>query len=305
MHYIVTGGAGFIGSYLVEELLSQNHKVTVIDNLNTGKLENLPVHPQLQFINKDLNICTAKDFPEAIDGIAHLAAIPSVNESWSQPLNSHHQNISNFVKVIELCKALQIPKLVFASSAAVYGKQSDLPITESSSCEPLSPYGLQKLTCEKYGVLFSQKMNFSFVALRLFNVFGLRQLPDSPYSGVISIFSDAIKHNQPITIYGDGNQTRDFIYVTDVAIAFSKALTISTLPNSSLICNIGTGKSQSLLDLLNVLKTISPQWQQPVKFKTARSGDIRHSQALITKAFDQLNFKSNVSFTKGIKLLVS
>ncbi|NEO11120.1 MULTISPECIES: NAD-dependent epimerase/dehydratase family protein [unclassified Moorena] len=308
MHFIVTGGAGFIGSHLTEQLLSEGHQITVVDNLATGSLQNLPKHPHLKFLEKDISTCKPEDFTtkftSKIDGIAHLAATPSVTASWLQPLESHHNNLSATIAVIELCKTLNIPKLVFASSAAVYGNPTQVPISENQQTSPISPYGLQKLVSEQYASLVAKQIDFSFVGLRFFNVFGPRQVPNSPYSGVISIFVNAMQHNLPITIYGDGTQTRDFIYVKDVARAFAKALTTPLESGSCLICNLGTGKSTSLLQLVDSLKTCFPQWKSETKFAPARPGDIQHSQADISRVSSCLDFTPQWSVESGLQRLI-
>ncbi len=304
MHFIVTGGAGFIGSHVTEQLLSEGHSVTVVDNLNTGNLQNLPKHFRLKFLQKDVFACHPEDFADRIDGIAHLAAIPSVTESWLRPLEAHHHNLSTMIALIQLCQVLDIPKLVFASSAAVYGKQNYLPISEEQYTCPISPYGLQKLVCEQYASLFAKKLGFSFVALRMFNVFGIRQVPNSQYSGVISIFVAAMQQGLPITIYGDGTQTRDFIYVKDVAIAFAKALTIPLAPGSYLTCNLGTGKATSLIQLVDILKAYFPQWKAETRFSFSRPGDIQHSQADISTANLLLGFSPQWSVHSSINLFL-
>jgi UDP-glucose 4-epimerase len=304
MHYIITGAAGFIGSHLTEQLLAEGHSVTAVDNLTTGSLNNLPNHPRLQFLQKDILTCQPEDFNGKVDGIAHLAATPSVMESWWQPLEKHHNNLSATVAVIQLCQALGIPKLVFASSAAVYGGQISLPIAEHHPTAPMSPYGLQKLVSEKYANLFAQQLGFSFVGLRLFNVFGPRQRPNSPYSGVISIFVSAMQQGLPITIYGDGTQTRDFIYVKDVAIAFTKALTTPMTSGESLTCNIGTGNSISLMQLVNSLKPCFPGWNADVRFAPTRTGDIQHSQADISQADSRLGFSARWSIQSSMQPFV-
>jgi UDP-glucose 4-epimerase len=304
MHYIITGAAGFIGSHLTEQLLAEGHSVTAVDNLTTGSLNNLPHHPRLQFLQKDILACQPEDFNGKVDGIAHLAATPSVMESWWQPLEKHHNNLSATVSVIQLCQALGIPKLVFASSAAVYGGQISLPIAEHHPTVPMSPYGLQKLVSEQYANLFAQQLGFSFVGLRLFNVFGPRQQPNSPYSGVISIFVSAMQQGHPITIYGDGTQTRDFIYVKDVAIAFTKALTTPMASGESLTCNIGTGNSISLMQLVNSLKPCFPGWHADVRFAPTRTGDIQHSQADISQAASRLGFSARWSIQSSMQPFV-
>ncbi|BAZ09731.1 UDP-glucose 4-epimerase [Calothrix sp. NIES-4071] len=305
MHFIVTGGAGFIGSHITEQLLSEGHYVTVVDNLSTGSLQNLPKHSHLKILQKDVLLCQPQDFPEPIDGIAHLAATPSVATSWLQPLSVHHNNLSATIAVIELCKTLNIPRLVFASSAAVYGNPTQLPITETQQTSPISPYGLQKLVSEQYASLFAQELGISFIGLRLFNVFGPRQLPNSQYSGVISIFLSAIQQGLPITIYGDGSQTRDFIYVKDIANGFVKALTATLTSGSSLIFNLGTGKSTSLMQLVDYLKIYFPQWQSHLKLAPARLGDIQHSTADISKASSLLSFEPQWSTQSALELFIA
>lgn len=304
MHFIVTGGAGFIGSHLTEQLLAEGHNVTVVDNLTTGRLENLLEHPRLNLVIKNVLECQAEDFTQPIDGIAHLAATPSVTQSWNEPLESHHNNLSAIIAVLLLCQALNIPRLVFASSAAVYGNKSQLPIKEEQQTAPISPYGLQKLVSEQYANLFAQNLGISFIALRLFNVFGPRQDPNSPYSGVISIFSKAIQNGLPITIYGDGSQTRDFIYVKDVAVAFTKALTIPLPKSFCLSCNVGTSQRTSLLELVDILKNCCHQSNSKINFTTARPGDIQDSQADITKLISLLDFQPQWSVASGLRLLV-
>ena len=299
MHFIVTGGAGFIGSHVTEQLLTEGHSVTVVDNLTTGSLQNLPEHARLKLLQKDISVCQPEDFTAQIDGIAHLAATPSVTASWLQPLEAHHNNLSATIAVIQLCQALNIPRLVFASSAAVYGP-TQVPISEVQHPDPISPYGLQKLASEQYASLFAKQLGFSFVALRMFNVFGPRQVPGSQYSGVISIFVSAMQQGLPITIYGDGTQTRDFIYVKDVAIAFALALTKTLASGESLICNLGTGKTISLVQLVDILKAYFPLWKSETRLTSPRLGDIQHSQADISKMSSLLNFTSQWSVADGI-----
>lgn len=304
MNFLVTGGAGFIGSHVVEHLLAQGHSVIVVDNLTTGKTQNLPTHPQLKLILKDIRDCGANDFPMPIDGIAHLAATPSVAQSWLQPLAAHENNISATVAVIQLCQQLKIPRLVLTSSAAVYGNPSQIPISEAQLTAPISPYGLQKLVSEQYAGLFSRQFGFSAVNLRLFNVFGPRQDPNSPYSGVISIFLKAMQQGLPISIYGDGTQTRDFVYVKDIANAFACALLAEIAPSTCLTFNIGTGKTVSLLELVSTLQTCFPDWNSGVTFHSLRTGDIQHSQADITQASTKLGFRPEWSIQDGLFHLV-
>ncbi|WP_448571727.1 NAD-dependent epimerase/dehydratase family protein [Trichothermofontia sp.] len=303
MHFLVTGGLGFIGSHLLEELLLKGYRITVIDNFLTGKLQNLPDSDRLRLIEKSVLSCNSLDLPEKYDGLVHLAATPSVTQSWLEPMATHENNISATVAVIQLCQQLSIPRLVFASSAAVYGNPQAVPIAETAPTQPISPYGLQKLAGEQYIALFSQYLGISSVSLRLFNVFGPRQDPNSPYSGVISIFSKAMREGRSISINGDGSQTRDFIYVKDVATAFAQALTISLAPGASLVCNIGTSKAISLIQLKNTLQACFPEWQAETIFTDARPGDIQASQANITIAQQFLNFAPRYTLQEGLLAL--
>jgi UDP-glucose 4-epimerase len=304
MHYIVTGGAGFIGSHLTEQLLSEGHFVTVVDDLTSGKRKNLPPHQNLRLLEKDILLCQPWDFPEAMDGLVHLAATPSVASSWEHPLHTHQNNLSTMLVVIQLCKALSIPRLVYASSAAVYGNPVQLPIDESHPTAPISPYGLQKLVSEQYLHLFAEQVGFSAVILRLFNVFGPRQVASSPYSGVISIFADAMAQGRSLTLYGDGSQTRDFVYVKDVAIALAQGLMASLKGSSVLTCNIGTGKAVSLLELIELLRRYFPDWQADILFKDARPGDIQHSLPTIRCAVNYLGFAPHWSTARAMEAFV-
>jgi UDP-glucose 4-epimerase len=304
MHYIVTGGAGFIGSHLTEYLLSDGHTVTVVDDLTSGKQENLPDHASLRLLKKDVLTCQPWDFPEPVAGLVHLAATPSVVSSWEHPLHAHQNNLSTVLAVIQLCKALSIPRLVYASSAAVYGHPTHLPIAESHPTTPISPYGLQKLVSEQYLRLFSEQVGFSAVILRLFNVFGARQVANSPYSGVISIFTDAMQRGRSLTIFGDGTQTRDFVYVKDVAIALSQALMVSLKESPVLTCNIGTGNAVSLIQLIDILRESFPDWRAGVNFAEARPGDIQHSQPMINHAIKRLGFTPHWSVQRAMEVFV-
>ncbi len=304
MHFIVTGGAGFIGSHLTEALIGDGHEVTVVDNLCSGFRDNLPKHKNINFIEENILACDPQIFSKPVDGIAHLAATPSVTDSWSNPLGAHDNNLTTTLHVVGLCMKLNIKRLVFASSAAVYGNQNKLPINEVSAGHTIAPYGLQKFVSEEYARLFSQKSNLTFIGLRLFNVFGPRQVASSPYSGVISIFIDLIRKGLPVKVYGDGYQTRDFIYVKDVASAFYKALLHNFTNANNLSCNIATGKSKSLLDLFNALKKNYPSSKSDISFCDERLGDVRHSLADVSLAKNVLGFSSIFSLENGLKQLV-
>jgi UDP-glucose 4-epimerase len=304
MHYIVTGGAGFIGSHLTEQLLSDGHSVTVVDDLTSGKRENLPDHCNLRLLEKDILTCQPWDFSHPVDGLVHLAATPSVVSSWEHPLHAHQNNLSTMLAVIQLCKALEIPRLVYASSAAVYGNPVQSSIDESHPTTPISPYGLQKLVSEQYLHLFAEQVGFSAVIVRLFNVFGPRQVASSPYSGVISIFMEAMRQGRSLTIFGDGSQTRDFVYVKDVAMALTQALGTPLNAASVLTCNIGTGKAISLVQLVDILHRYVPDWQASIQFMEARAGDIQHSRPNIRHAMEQLGFMPQWSVQRAMEALV-
>lgn len=305
MHFIITGGAGFIGSHLSQLLLKQGHLVTVVDNLSTGRLSNLPNSSNLRLLTKDVALCCAEDFIQPVDGLVHLAANASVINSWNIPKATHENNLSNVVKIIELSRELQIPRIVFASSAAVYGTGDTLPISENQVCHPISPYGLQKLSAEHYLELFATQIGFSAVSLRLFNVYGPRQLVNSEYAGVISKFLVSLRHNQPLTVFGDGNQTRDFIYVGDVSRAFAKALGASISRGKAVSCNIGTGHSISIKQLLHVLRTLMPESSSKILYAQARNGDIQHSCSNINLARNLIGFEPFYTIHEGLKMFVN
>ncbi len=217
MHVLVTGGAGFIGSHLVDALIARGDRVTVLDDFSTGSKSNLPISDRLTVLEFRLGRTLPPELEgNGFDAVVHLAGLPSVSASWEKPMEAHDRNLSATLALLDALPRLGNPRFVFASSAAVYGLPVTLPIPESAPCAPLSPYGMQKRASEQYMELFARQLGFCGVALRFFNVYGPRQRPDSAYSGVISIFADAIKRGEPLTIYGDGSQTRDFVFVADV-----------------------------------------------------------------------------------------
>lgn len=300
--YLVTGGAGFIGSHLVEALLAAGHAVTVIDNLRSGRRENLPAHDALTFREMDL-FDLADDRIEPFDGLVHLAALPSVDDSWKHALEAHQQNLTSTLQMLELARAWRIPRVIYMSSAAVYGEPQATPIKESNSTQPLSPYGLQKLTSEHYGRLMAEQHGLTFVALRAFNVYGPRQVPTSPYSGVISKFADALRADGPVRIFGDGGQTRDFVHVSDIARGLTLALEASGLPPFT-VCNLGTGRAMTIRELFEMMRAHFPGWKGEVETAPAPPGDIRHSLADIATAQKLLGYEPRCALETGLAELL-
>jgi UDP-glucose 4-epimerase len=298
-NYLITGGAGFIGSHLVDFLLEAGHGVTVLDNFSSGRRENLPAHSHLDVVEADLLEVAAGQISATFDGLVHLAALPSVNDSWTAMMVAHQLNLTATVRVLELARTLKIPRIVFASSAAVYGNPQSVPISEESPTIPVSPYGLQKLASEQYGRLFSDSSTLSFVALRFFNVFGPRQVASSPYSGVISKFAAAMRAGEPVTIYGDGKQTRDFVYVSDIARGIARALAAKAI-EAFAVCNLGTGRAVTIRELAETMCSNFPDWKGSIETAPAPPGDIVHSQASIGAAGRLLGYEPTFSLASGL-----
>ena len=300
MRLLVTGGAGFIGSHFVDLVVGLGGQVVVVDDLSSGRVDNLATHRRVEFVKKNFRMCQARDFAGNFDAIVHLAARPSVATSWEQPMQAHESNLSLTLHAITLASELRIKRIVFASSAAVYGKTTEVPTKESSQLSPSSPYGLQKQTSERYGQLFAEALGLSFVSLRFFNVFGPRQSPSSPYSGVISQFLAAMQKGLPVNITGDGEQTRDFIYVKDVAAALQAAVTKISNEIPWLVLNVGTGVPASILKLRREMIQFFPDADKVPIFLPIAPGDIRHSAACITAAAEVLGFSSRYSLQDGL-----
>jgi len=304
---LVTGGAGFIGSHLVEELLNRGEQVVVLDDLSTGKLENLPEHPNLTFLKgsvADPSLVNSlfKEYP--ISSVFHLAAVASVQKSVESPVDCHEVNFDGTLYLMEAARRSGVSSFVFASSAAVYGDEPTLPKTEETPVKPITPYAVDKYASERYVVNGAALYGFPGVALRFFNVFGERQDPSSPYSGVISIFVDRIKRflkGEPvkIVVFGDGRQTRDFVYVKDVVSALFLAR--DKAPKGE-VYNVGTGREVSLLEMLETLKELVGTLP-PVEFAPPRPGDIRRSVASIEK-LKGLGYRPRWSFKEGLKSLL-
>jgi UDP-glucose 4-epimerase len=287
---LITGGAGFIGSHLVEECLLKGWTVIVLDNLSTGKKENLSAdNPNLEFIQGDITdkalLAKIRDTHPDIDYIFHLAAMVSVPKSMEDPVAAHTINFDGTLMILETFRKTSVKKCVYASSCAVYGNTNELPVNESTPPSPLSPYGADKLMAEHYMKIYNDSFNFPTVSCRFFNVFGERQDPSSHYSGVISIFFDRSHVKKrggeaSLFIYGDGKQTRDFIYVKDVVGALLFLAENSTIRGD--VFNVGYGLETTILALAEKIKAIVDA-DIKTDFREKREGEIRRSRADISK----------------------
>lgn len=301
---LVTGAAGFIGSHTADLLLASGHDVLGIDNFRTGREENLANaarNPRFRFLREDITadgllIRIVAD--EKPDAILHLAALVSVPESIADPVLNRRLNLEATHQIAAAAASGSVRRVVFASSAAVYGTNADLPLHETAQTRPLSPYGEAKLESEKILADLSRSQPaISTVALRYFNVYGPRQDPRSPYSGVISILAAAFREGRPFTLHGDGGQTRDFISVADVAMANELALTRPV--NGSLVLNVCTGQATALTEMIRVMGTITGRSLDPAR-QPAREGDIRHSLGTPEAAQRHLGFRSANSIETGL-----
>jgi len=301
---LVTGGAGFIGSHTVDRLLQQGKEVVVLDNLFSGKLTNLNLqHPQLEFIEGDvLEYPLLVDLLKDCNAVLHLAAIASVPYSIEHPIYSYQVNVQGFLHVLEAIRqSKRSIRLVYASSAAVYGEAKTLPCSDEVPLDsiPLSPYALQKIENERIAALYQHQYQVRSLALRYFNVYGPRQDPRSTYSGVISRFLDDYQKQQGLTIFGDGQQSRDFIHVHDVANANELALN----HHQAGMINIATGRAETLLSLVSCIEKAGGH-PAPCTFASPREGDIKTSYATTDKAMRELSFNYTISLQEGVKLLL-
>jgi nucleoside-diphosphate-sugar epimerase len=302
-HYLVTGGAGFIGSHLCEELVRRGEQVRVVDSLVTGKRQNLAHLPQIEFIHGDLaDIDVARRAVQDIEYVLHQAAIPSVPRSIEDPLTSNRANIDATVNLLVAARDARVRRMVYAGSSSAYGNSQTLPKVETMPTAPLSPYALQKLVAEQYCQLFTGLYGFETVTIRYFNVFGPRQDPSSPYSGVISLFIRALCEGRCPTIYGDGEQTRDFTYVANVVDGALRACHAANA--SGEVINVATGGRISLNQLFDTLKRQVGSTLEPI-YSAPRAGDVRDSQADIAKARRLLGYAPTVSFSDGLERTVA
>ncbi len=296
-NYLVTGGAGFIGSHISEELLRRGHRVRVVDSLVTGYQRNL--RDGVEFVHDDLaEPAVARAAVAGMDYVIHQAAIPSVPRSVEKPEESHRANIDATLQILLASRDARIKRLVFAGSSSVYGDTEVLPKTEVMPTNPLSPYALQKLMGEMYLQMFTRLYGLETVTTRYFNVFGPRQDPGSPYSGVISLFIKALTEGTQPVIYGDGEQTRDFTYVSNVVDGVLRA---SEAPGvAGEVFNVATSRRISLNELLAALKKIFGSDAEPI-YRESRQGDVRDSQADISKAQQMLGYQPTVGLEEGLR----
>lgn len=303
---LVTGGAGFIGSHLVDALVESGCAVRVLDNFSTGKRDNIGSacrRGTVEVIEGDVR--DAETVSRSVLGCAevfHMAALVSVQQSLVDPRTSFEINVRGSVNVLEAARLAGVRRVVLASSAAVYG---DVPVPareDDTPTRPLTPYGLDKLTAEHYAGLYARLYGLEAMALRYFNVYGPRQDPASPYSGVISIFADRLKRGAGVTVYGDGEQTRDFVHVSDVVRANMAAMTSRSQGFAA--CNIASGQETSINRLVVLLRGEIAS-RSPVDRQPARPGDIRRSCADIARARDLLGYIPHCDFSIGIRDLIA
>ena len=298
--YLVTGGAGFIGSHLATELIRRGHRVRVADSLITGKRHNLDHIPAVEFLEGDLaDASFAQRAAEGMEYVLHQAAIPSVPRSVKDPMTSNRANIDATLSILVAARDAGVKRFVYAGSSSAYGNTPTLPKREDMTPNPLSPYALQKLVAEQYCQMFTRLYGFETVTTRYFNVFGPRQDPGSPYSGVISLFATALLRGRQPVIYGDGEQTRDFTYVANVVDGVLRASEAQTNVAGEVI-NVATGGRISLNELLRMMNTIVGTNLQAV-YKEERAGDVKDSQADISKAKALLGYAPIVGLEEGLR----
>ncbi len=301
--YLVTGGAGFIGSHMVEALRRRGDRVRVADSLITGRRANLAHIDEVEFLEGDLaEPAFASEAVQGVDFVLHQAAIPSVPRSVEDPLTSNRANIDATLSLLVAARDAGVKRVVYAGSSSAYGNAAALPKQEDMPTAPLSPYALQKLVGEQYMQLFTQLYGLSTVTIRYFNVFGPRQDPSSAYSGVISLFIRYLVEGRSPTIHGDGEQTRDFTFVANVVDGALRASQADSAVSGAVI-NVATNTRISLNDLFHTLKRITGATVDPV-YGPSRAGDVRDSLADITRAHDLLGYTPIVGLEEGLRQTV-
>jgi UDP-glucose 4-epimerase len=301
MMILVTGGAGFIGSHTVDLLVAQGRRVRILDDLSSGRREHLPASALVELIEGDVRDPGAVgSVMRGVTKVLHLAAHVSVVKSVEDPLSSGAVNVGGFLVVLDAARRAGVGRFVYASSAAVYGAPEHVPVDESAAVTPQSPYGLEKSIDDQYAALFEQLYDLKSLGLRYFNVYGPRQDPASPYAGVISRFLDCIRTGRPLPILGDGEQTRDFVFVEDIA-----RLNVLALDTTSRgVCNVGTGRSVSLLELVRLLEELVER-PLPTRCEAARPGDIRHSTASTARLQQLFGGLRPADLREGLRALLN
>ena len=296
--YLITGIAGFIGSHLAEALLARGASVRGLDNFATGKRENLP--PGVDFIEADLADAAAVERAcRGVDAIFHQGALPSVPRSVNEPRPSHTANLDGTFNVLEGARAAGVRRVLYAASSSAYGNQLGLPRRESMLPQPVSPYAVQKLAGELYMQSYARVYGMETVCLRYFNIFGPRQAPDSPYSGVIARFCLQMLRGEQPTIHGDGAQSRDFTYIENVVYANLLALAAPASAVAGQVFNIACGERRSLNETYRLLAQITG-YTQPAGYVATRAGDVRESLADISAAHDAFGYRPQVGFEDGL-----
>jgi UDP-glucose 4-epimerase len=301
---LITGGAGFIGSHLTDALLAKGHAVRILDDLSTGKHSNLPLdNPKVELIVGDVaNAALVAQAMAGCSAVAHLAAVASVQASVDDPVRTHQ---SNFIGTLNVCEAMRqtgVKRVLFASSAAVYGNNGEgESIDEDTPKAPLTPYAVDKLASEQYFDFYHRQHGLEPVIFRFFNIYGPRQDPSSPYSGVISIFSERALKGLPITVFGDGEQTRDFVYVEDLVDLLVQAIEMPQVEVGAV--NVGWNQATTLKQMLEALEAVVGKLP-PVSYGPARSGDIRHSRANNRRLLERFSTTEQTPMRVGLARLL-
>jgi UDP-glucose 4-epimerase len=298
--YLVTGGCGFIGSHLTDALLARGHHVRILDDLSTGKRSNVPAKAEV-IVADVADLAAMRRAMQGVEGCFHLAAVASVQRSVEAWLATHRVNLGGTVHVFEAAHEAGGLPVVYASSAAVYGDNDALPLAESEPLTPLTPYGADKAASELQARAAFAVRGVPSTGMRFFNVFGPRQDPKSPYSGVISIFAENVLADRPLTIFGDGRQTRDFVFVGDVVAALMAAM--ERQDKSARVFNVGRGERITLLELVASLERVTGR-KAVVRHAAARPGDIRHSQCNAARLRTGLGFAAKTSLDEGLESLM-
>lgn len=299
MKYLVTGGAGFIGSNIVEELLKHGHSVRVLDNFSTGRRSNIQDFlDDIELFEGDIrSYHTVIHAVKGVEVILHQAALPSIPRSINDPITTNEVNVVGTINILDAARDQNVRRVVFASSSSVYGDSPELPKREDVMPNPLSPYAVSKLAGEKYCQVYSKLYPLETLVLRYFNVFGPRQDPNSQYSAVIPKFIKAMKADKQPVIYGDGTQSRDFTYVSNVVEA--NILAAESKLNSGTVMNCATHGQVTLNELVEKINNILKKSIKPVYTKR-RPGDIKHSYASIDLITEQLNYNPKINFNEGL-----